>query len=362
MHLHPNKVKGRLGVNYVERVALEAGCKPIPMPEDLDTGIDGFIEFTETHGVTPLIAFQVKRGTSFFDKLGAKYQADAAHLHYWSRYAIPVILIVVRDDESEAFWMDVRQYARDKPSLPQSGSSVLHLPLGQRFDPTALTQAVRELARPVEFGDAVAALSDSDVACRISALSLLYRFRMERRTPFCVAGAIHSELDLDALKSFCDFFSRYMSHPEASFAVAPELSTYARSLLAHLSRKQLLRVIAAFNDNDEFGDWSGATEIYGMSKDDIWDRHATIQRGTVQQGIAEIVGAAASPAELLSIIGDSSVPHGERRASVALFGYLGYSCDVVSIDNIAANEHDGALCALLTWLRYWLVTESTERD
>jgi hypothetical protein len=112
--LTPNKIMGRLGMNYVERMALSAGCKSIPVPEDLDTGLDGFLEFDETEGSTRLAAFQVKRGSSFFDRTGPKYWADARHILYWAHYPIPVILIIVRDDESEAFWMDVRQHIRDK--------------------------------------------------------------------------------------------------------------------------------------------------------------------------------------------------------------------------------------------------------
>ena len=57
MKLHRNKVKARLGTNYVERVVLEAGAKPIPVPEDLDTGIDGLIEFSLKSGPAKLIAY-----------------------------------------------------------------------------------------------------------------------------------------------------------------------------------------------------------------------------------------------------------------------------------------------------------------
>ena len=83
MQLGRTKVTGRLGMNFVERVALEAHSKPIPVPEDLDTGIDGFIEFSELDGVSRLIAFQIKRGASYFDETGAKCQVDSEHLRFW---------------------------------------------------------------------------------------------------------------------------------------------------------------------------------------------------------------------------------------------------------------------------------------
>ncbi len=343
-------------MNYVERVALETGCKPIPIPEDLDTGIDGFIEFVGNEA--GLVAFQVKRGVSFFDSGGAKHQADARHLRYWESYVLPVILILVREDGSESFWMDVRQHVRDNPSVLERGPFVLRPPRTQRFDSAALGGAVRALARPYHFSDGVSALSDAVAETRSSALSLLYRFRMERRTPFCVAAALRSEENQDTLSVLCDFYSRYMCHPETSFGAPQELSAYARTLLRDLPRSQLLNILIAFNDNDEYGEWAGATEIHGMREEEIWDRYAVIERGTVQQGIAEVVRAAASPEQLLSIVTDSSVTPGQRRAAVALFGYLGYTCEVRTIDEILANEDDGPLCALLIWLRHWLSIES----
>ena len=101
---------GRLGLNFVERVALEACAKPIPVPEDLDTGIDGFIEWNEPNSVSRLIAFQVKHGASYWDKGGARCRVHAEQLRYWGQYAVPVFLIVVRAGGSEALCMDVREY------------------------------------------------------------------------------------------------------------------------------------------------------------------------------------------------------------------------------------------------------------
>lgn len=360
MELSAAKITGRLGMNHVERVALETGCKPIPMPEELDTGIDGLIEFVGNEA--GLVAFQVKRGVSFFDSQGAKHQTDARHLRYWKSYVLPVILIIVREDASESFWMDVRQHVRDNPSLIERGPFVLRPPRTQRFDAAALGGVIRALARPYHFGDGVSALSDAVAETRSSALSLLYRFRMERRTPFCVAAALRSEEDPYTLSVLCDFYSRYMSRPETSFGAPPELSAYARTLLRDLPRAQLLNILAALNDNDEYGEWDGATEIYGMSEEEIWDRHAVIERGTVQQGIAEVVGAAASPEQLLSIVADSSAHPGQRRTAVALFGYLGYTCEVRAIDAIVANEDDAPLCALLFWLRHWVSIELCTED
>lgn len=358
MTLGPTKITGRLGMNFVERVALQAGCKPIQVPEDLDTGIDGLIEFKETVGITKVVAFQVKRGPSFFDKRGAKHQADSRHLNYWKGYALPVILIVIREDESEAFWMDVRQYARENPSVLSRESFVLRPPAGHRFDAASLSGAIRESAQYSDFGDAVSALTDPADTQRASALSLLYRFRTERRALFCLAAAIRGERAPHVLVAFCDFFSRYFPHPEVSFGVEKELSEYAAELLRELSREQVLHILAAFDFGEPNGEWDGAVEIYGCSDDEVWPRQDVIERGTVQQGIALVVGVAVTPKELLAVIADHHVPLRHRKSAVALFGYLGYRCPVETIDDISADVSDPPFRALLTWLRHWLVVES----
>jgi hypothetical protein len=60
----------------------------------------------------------------------------------------------------------------------------------------------------------------------------------------------------------------------------------------------------------------------------------------------------------LDVASDGDVPLNERRAAVALFGYLGHWCHVDEIDRLAARESDAALLGLLHWLRYWLVEEA----
>lgn len=352
-----NKLIGRLGLNFVERVALTAGCKPIPVPEDLDSGLDGFIEFDEAETPARLIAFQVKRGSSFFDGRGPKYRPSARHIHYWMEYPIPVILIVVREDESEAFWMDVRQHIRESPSRTDRRSFVMRPPGRQRFNSVALASAIRELARPSDFGDAISALSGTTVEARRAGPSLLYRFRFDRRTLFCLAAALHFETNREAVAALCDFYSRYLPHPEASFGVDQSLSHYAMSLLANMPTAQLLIILDAFNDDEHYGDWDGATEIFNLNEDEIWVRQDVIERGTIQQGVAQVVAASASPERLLSVAGDPQVSLRQRKSALALFGYLGYSCSIDYLDQLAHGESDRPYQALLVWLRHWIRTE-----
>ena len=358
MQLHQAKIKGRLGMNFVERVALDANCKPIPVPEDLDTGIDGFLEFGARDDVSRLIAFQVKRGTSYFDDLGPKCRVHARHLSYWRHYEVPVFLIVVRDDESEAFWMDVREYSR-APRRSVEGETVV-LRLNRHFSAVALAHTLRRSAMAYGFDDAVAALTNPDAGTRLSALSHLYRYRAERRTPFCLAAALRIDSDQGVIGSLCDFYSRYLAHPETPFGVDRHLSSYAATLLTHFPEGQLLRVLEAFGENQESADcelWDGTVEIFNLAEDQIWVRHDVIARGSLQQGIGQVLRHVATPEQLIAVATDARVSLSSRRSAVAAFGYLGYTCDTEQLDGLIAGARDAPLLALLMWVRYWTVRD-----
>src|SRR5690606_11172986 len=158
----------------------------------------------------------------------------------------------------------------------------------------------------------------------------------------------------------CDFYSRYLSHPEVTFGARFALRSYAASLLSDLTRSQTIAVLRSFSD-DEFGDWSGATTFFELSEDEIWDGTAIIDRGTVQQGIAEVLAVATTPQSLLSIAADPTVPATERCTAVGVFGYLGYTCNVAELDDILSQDDlEVPIEAMLAWLRYWMVKEVEE--
>jgi len=354
--LSPAKVTGRLGLLRIERVTLAAGHKVIAIPEELDTGIDGFIEFSDSGTGARLIAFQSKCGPSYFDQSGPRHSSDSKHLRCWMQYPIPVLLIVLADDDQNTplFWMDARSHIRSNPSMVESGPRVLRPPLTSTFDAQSLNGAIRDLAEPSDSSPTAQLLSDPSADVRLSVLSLLYPFRCERRAVFCVAALLHTETSPENLRTLLDFYSRYFSHPEAGFACDKSISRYAYSLISGFSTMDLLRLLAAFNDDDHCGDWSGATEIFRMSEEEIWHPLDSIARGTPQQGIAEIARAVTSPDQLLTIIRDVEVSVKQRNAAIVLFGYLGFRCEPAVLSRLIRKTPDDTMRALLTWLRHWM--------
>lgn len=303
----------------------------------------------------------MKRGSSYFDQSGPKCQADARLFRLWAGYPIPVLLIVFAEDGTNAYWHDIRRDLRQDTTKLENGPFTVHIPPTptQVFDEDALRGTIRTLASAIDFGELIAQLSSEDAERREAAIRALFPFRFERRTLLCLSAALRSEPDPDLMATMCDFYSRYFAHPEASFGAPTRISSYAATLMSDASRAEVVRVLGAFCD-EEYGDWSGASEIFGMHPDEIWVRHDVIQRGTVQQGIAEVVGAMTSDHQLLSVAGDPTLAPNVRKTALGLFGYLGHSCTLDELEHVAEDDMaDMALKALVESLRFWIVSEES---
>jgi len=80
-----------------------------PVHQESDFGIDGYIDILKDGNVTgKSIATQIKCGNSYISKKsngGIKYEGKNKHLNYYLNLQIPIILIVLSDDCSKAFWV-----------------------------------------------------------------------------------------------------------------------------------------------------------------------------------------------------------------------------------------------------------------
>ena len=362
MKFSNRKVSGQLGASFVERVAYLAGCKPISIPEQLDTGVDGMLELVrDEEALGRLVAFQVKRGSSFFVGDHPRCQTDHQHLIYWRDYCLPVLLIIVSEDETQSFWMDVQEHIRSNPRIVDSGPYVLSPPKEHLFTPATLAEVIMpRYARHLDLADALARICDPDPQRRMSGIGTLYALGFDRRAAFCVASALVFETDPPLIRALCDIYSRYLGHPEEMRLRAPELGAYAGTLLQSLGEKHLRRILGSFESDDY--DFSSATEIFSISAEEVWVRDDVFERASPQQGMALIVDALATSDQLLAIAFDRVVPRSIRCAAIAMFGYLQYSCSVEQVESTLETEDDAVVVAWLIWLRFWLVEEQRKRE
>lgn len=354
MKFSSTKALGQRGWNYVENVALSAQCKAMPVPDTMDTGIDGFIELVKNNeALGRVIAVQVKRGNSFFVNSQPTIKTDKSHLLYWRDFCVPVLLIAVSENGAESYWMDVQQHLRHQPDLVDNGPYVLHLPKSQRFSVEALTNVIfPRYAKALNVGEAISLLCSEHADHRIAGAQALMLFKSERTSVFALTSALCFETETNVLRLLCDILSRYLPHPEASFPVPSTLRQYATDLLQRIDTPQLIHILESLFDDDY--NLSAAVEFFHLAEEEIWPPQEMVERGSIQQSIAVVVGALAGGDRLLSIISDHGASIESRRGAAALFGYLGYTCESKAIESAAKDTQDPTLHALLAWLHYWI--------
>ncbi|MHB1861789.1 MAG: DUF4365 domain-containing protein [Gemmatimonadaceae bacterium] len=113
----PQVKVGQRGVNTIERIVLEMGSAWHPSNQSLDAGIDGEIELVDptTHEATNVVVRVQSKATTRRPLVnetddGFDWPCDARDLDYWLSGNVPVILVVVRLDTDEAYWVCVGEY------------------------------------------------------------------------------------------------------------------------------------------------------------------------------------------------------------------------------------------------------------
>jgi hypothetical protein len=120
-----------------------------------DIGIDGEIEVLDEkrESTGQLLAVQIKSGGSWFKERsvgGWIYRGDIAHLEYWQRYALPVVVVLCNPVTKQCYWAPVLpgSYERLKHGFK------LHVPAANRLDKSARTELSRLVKIDITaFGD-----------------------------------------------------------------------------------------------------------------------------------------------------------------------------------------------------------------
>ena len=145
---------GQQGVNLVEQIVLRMkyAWRPTPI---FDVGIDGEIEIRDplTGEMTnTIIKVQVKATTQQFQaetNNSFEYRCEQKDLDYWLQGNVPIILVVCRPYDSEAYWVSIRDYFSD-PAI-QKTRKVLFDKQRDRFD-ASCAAALKRLALPKDSG------------------------------------------------------------------------------------------------------------------------------------------------------------------------------------------------------------------
>jgi hypothetical protein len=121
----------------------------------MDFGIDGHIEVVANREPTGnLIAVQIKSGPSYFrskDPNGITFRGTAAHLEYWLKHDLPVIVVLHDPVSDDAYW----QVVTPRNVTPTPRGWKISVPRSQKLD-LAHAPALEAIASNNEYLRAVA--------------------------------------------------------------------------------------------------------------------------------------------------------------------------------------------------------------
>jgi len=133
-----NQKTGRAGEAFFESFVTNIlGWIYRPVHQESDFGVDGYIDIVKDGNVTgKSIAVQIKCGNSYISKKskgGIKYEGKNKHLNYYLNLQIPVILVALKDDFSEIFWV---LFDAERTTESKSGWWI-EIPQKNKLDATA---------------------------------------------------------------------------------------------------------------------------------------------------------------------------------------------------------------------------------
>lgn len=128
-----------LGISYVHGIVAQMGFFFREQPKH-DFGIDAHLEISDDTGKGSgrLVGLQIKSGKSYIRRTSGgsiAYYADKRHIIYWAEHSLPVVLIVYSPNENRAWWVDIKEYISQRPTmLGDEGGCVIKIPNSQIFD------------------------------------------------------------------------------------------------------------------------------------------------------------------------------------------------------------------------------------
>ena len=110
-------ITGDKGIALIHRIVLDMGF--VWNATNLEAGINGYIELRDDKSAEVsncILQVQSKAGPSWFKaetEHSFEFICDERNLNYWLAGNAPVILIVSRPDQNDAYWTSIKDYFRD---------------------------------------------------------------------------------------------------------------------------------------------------------------------------------------------------------------------------------------------------------
>ncbi|HBJ36087.1 MAG TPA: hypothetical protein DDZ51_15335 [Planctomycetaceae bacterium] len=136
------QILGEMGVNLIQKMVLKMGFTWHPSNQPVEAGIDGWVELRDdaTGQVKNCwIPVQSKAVSEIIEAKGAPtYYCKPADLQYWLEGSTPVILVVSVPEDEIAYWVNIKDYFRDKDS--KNDKTIRFDPIEDRLNESSAQQ------------------------------------------------------------------------------------------------------------------------------------------------------------------------------------------------------------------------------
>lgn len=190
-------ITGEKGIALIHRLVLK--MEHVWHPTNLDAGIDGYIELRDAASgevSNCILQVQSKAGNSWFKSETLQtfsFTCDERDLEYWLAGNAPVLLIVSRPDNDEAYWVSIKDYFRDAERRKRR--KIIFDKQADRFDETCRSRLVN-LAIPRTSGLYLSALPRNELlTSNLLPISEFPRRLFRAETKMRFAGDIREELN-----------------------------------------------------------------------------------------------------------------------------------------------------------------------
>lgn len=244
------------GLIYVTSIVNEHGSIFREIHQEKDIGLDGVIEIVDKGKASGLLlAVQIKSGDSYLARSKDKFiiQVDKAHIKYWQRFMLPVVLIGYSPNQKLAAWVDVKDYIQYQSKQGKVNINSIEIPFINKFDSQTLSGEFRKLAlthadESILFKSANMCLSNtaSDRRDGILQLWLHPSSGITRLTAFLASQLILDE-NLDVVRFAASAF-HYCITREGFFPGIDDVSRYSMHLCSKFDERHIRRLMEAVDD------------------------------------------------------------------------------------------------------------------
>lgn len=298
-------ITSRKGVNYLRTIVENTGSIFNEIHQENDVGIDAIVElFVDEKPINKLVAFQVKSGSSFYDKKNDLCLLPVEnHFDYWMNYSIPLYGLVYVPALSQGYWVNIKEHltVHGKVNVIKFQPKTINT-LSEEYFQNVFSPLVSKELPKISFDEALSLLhSKHQDEVAIGLTTLFKKFAGENRTWDAIVGYFRNSNIENIPTIITYYFAHVPWHPDIFYfkeSYTTESKEYAKQLIESFTKNDIIKLIS------------------------FVDEENLIARGTPGQNVRAIVPIITDiESKLFDIIQDRSLDLHIRAVAAVLYAY-----------------------------------------